>query len=56
MRERSDKYLECRDCHWFAGAYEDLKDDDPSVGMMTGGWFCQSCDIFISDLDMEGDD
>ena len=32
------------------------EDYDPSVGMMTGGWFCQSCDIFISDLDMEDDD
>ena len=55
MRERSDKYLECRDCHWFAGAYEDLKDDGHSLEIIESGQLCRSCQIYVSGLDMGGD-
>lgn len=27
------------------------QDYDPSVGILTGGYFCQACDMWIDDAD-----
>lgn len=29
---------------------------DPDVGIMRGGWFCESCDVFIGDDEVDDDD
>lgn len=45
---------ECPNCG------EDISDTyepaDPSVGIMRGGWYCEECDEFISDDDLDDPD
>jgi hypothetical protein len=29
------------------------EDYDPSVGIMQGGWYCEACDLFIADSEVD---
>ena len=28
---------------------------DPDVGIMRGGWYCEACDVFVGDDEMDFD-
>ena len=47
------RMCECPNCG------EDISDSyqgyDPSVGIMAGGWYCDECDIAVSEEDDDND-
>ncbi len=29
---------------------------DPSVGVLSGGWYCEACDLFVDDSEIDHSD
>lgn len=46
--------MNCPKCD--ADISDSKQDYDPSVGVTSGGWYCETCDVVVPDWEVASDD